>query len=175
MSYVDFQEVKKNVSVTDAIDLLGLDMKFQNNQWRGQCPACQGSERGLVITPSKDVYYCFSDDKGGDVISLVAHVRDCSLKQAALFLQGEPTSSTKPKVEEKTVSLKPLEYLEADHPAVEALGFEPEDAERLGVGYAKRGYHRGLVAVPVRTDDGTLVGYVGVTEAKLPKDWRWGE
>ena len=27
------------------------------------------------------------------------------------------------------------------------------------------------VAVPVRLEDGTLAGYVGITEAKLPKEW----
>ena len=46
-----------------------------------------------------------------------------------------------------------------------------EDAERLGWGYAPRGVLRGKVAIPIRTDDGTLCGYVGVTEVALPPKW----
>ena len=67
--------------------------------------------------------------------------------------------------------LEPLQCLEHDHPAVEAVGFDPETAERLGIGYAGRGTMRGTVAIPVRLPDGTLAGYIGITEAKLPKEW----
>ena len=37
--------------------------------------------------------------------------------------------------------------------------------------YAPRGTLRGTVAVPIRTKDGMLVGYIGITEAKLPPRW----
>jgi hypothetical protein len=61
----------------------------------------------------------------------------------------------------------------ATHPAVAALGFEPEDAQALGIGYAGRGIMRGLVAIAVRLEDGSLAGYVGVEEiAKLPPRWQ---
>jgi hypothetical protein len=33
---------------------------------------------------------------------------------------------------------------------------------------------RGTVAVPVRLPDGSLAGYVGITEAKLPTKWHLG-
>jgi hypothetical protein len=51
---------------------------------------------------------------------------------------------------------------------VEALGLDPETAETLGIGYAGRGMMKEYVAVPVRPS-GELTGYIGVTEAKLPK------
>jgi hypothetical protein len=36
---------------------------------------------------------------------------------------------------------------------------------------ANRGIMRGHVAVPIRLQDGTLAGYIGITEAKLPPRW----
>jgi hypothetical protein len=64
--------------------------------------------------------------------------------------------------------LKPLEYLEAENPAVVAAGFDPEEAAKLGIGYAGKGIMRGTVAVPIRDETGTLLGYIGVTEARCP-------
>lgn len=66
----------------------------------------------------------------------------------------------------------PLTYLEADHSAVEILGLNAEDAAALGIGYAKRGIMRGLVAVPIRREDGLIAGYIGINEARLPTDWK---
>jgi hypothetical protein len=34
---------------------------------------------------------------------------------------------------------------------------------------------KGLVAVPVRLEDGTLAGYHGITEAKLPRKFQLGD
>jgi hypothetical protein len=54
---------------------------------------------------------------------------------------------------------------------VDAVGFDPETAKALGIGYASKGLMRGTVAVPIRLEDGTLTGYLGITEAKLPPKW----
>jgi len=66
-----------------------------------------------------------------------------------------------------------LDYLIHDHEAVVALGIEPEDAKRLGCGYAPRGLMKGTVAWPVRLSDGTLVGYVGCNDVILPPRWNF--
>jgi hypothetical protein len=52
--------------------------------------------------------------------------------------------------------------------ASEAVGFDADTAAALGIGYASRGTMKGLVLIPLRTDSGALVGYAGVSEAKLP-------
>jgi DNA primase len=169
--FIDFGELKERVSIEDAMKLLDLNMKQSGKQYRGQCPTCEGSDRGLVITPDKGVYYCFSEAKGGDCIALAAHIKGCSAKEAAQFLSGpvpEERTQERPKSSE---GFKPLEYLDPDHEAVEAVGFEPEDARALGIGYAPRGVLRGTVAVPMRNTDGSIAGYIGITEAKLPPKW----
>lgn len=184
MSFVEFKEIKQRVSIEDAIKKLGLKMREGNNQLRSPCPRCkEGGDRALVVTPSKSAYFCFADKKGGDQIALVAHIMDCSVRDAAVFLAGgnctvpstvHSTKSTVPESEggkrgERT--LAPLSYLEPDHDAVTAVGFDPEFCRAQGIGYATRGIMRGTVAVPIRDEQGTLLGYIGITEAKLPSDF----
>ncbi len=175
--FVDFQQIKEEVPIERAISFLNLDMKESGSQFRGQCPVCGGNERGLVITPDKGVFYCFSAKKGGDVIALVAHIEEIGMKTAAEQLAeryctvGTVQSRTVPQEtrgKEGERTLQPLGYLESGHEAVTAVGFEQKDAEAIGIGYASKGLMRGYVAVPIRLPDGTLVGYIGVTEAKLP-------
>ena len=64
--------------------------------------------------------------------------------------------------------MQPLSYLQADHEAVVAVGFDVEVAKALGIGYSPKGLMRGTVAVPVRDEHGQLMGYIGITEATLP-------
>ena len=133
--------------------------------------------RSLVVTPAKNVFYCFNAQEGGDVIALYAHAEGLNVRDAAaaleeLYCTSTGTSNSQPVPERReakeTQKLQPLSYLDAEHEAVLAVGFDPIDAELLGIGYAKKGIMRGTVAVPVRLEDGSLVGYIGVTEATLP-------
>ena len=173
MSFVDFAEVKANNPIEDVADRLGLELKKSGNQLRGQCPSGEGGERAFVVTPGKGVWYSFALEKGGDVIALVSLVNGCSAKEAAQFLSGTVPQerSTDQSKGASERGFRALEYLIEDHAAVEALGFEAEIAGQLGVGYAPRGIMRGKVAIPIRTEDGTLAGYIGIEEAVLPPKW----
>ena len=59
---------------------------------------------------------------------------------------------------------------EADHITVKRSGC-PKTAEALGIGYAPKGMMKGYVAIPIRLPTGELTGYIGMTEAKLPKEF----
>jgi len=174
MSFVDFAEVKANNPIEDVVERLGLELKKSGNQLRGKCPSGEGGERAFVVTPSKGVWYSFAEEKGGDVLALVQLVNGCSAKEAAQFLTGDTVPLEKRGKRESTEGdgrgFRPLDYLVADHAAVEAIGLE-EVADALGIGYAPRGMMRGKVAIPIRTEDGTLAGYIGITEATLPPKW----
>lgn len=187
---VDFSELKQKLKIEDVAAWLNLEMKVSGNQLRGACPYCQtGGPRALAITPSKGSWYCFAGGKGGDVIGLTAHIHGTGQKEAAEELAGTflnrnfqternspkgnvPQHSPQPRQEPRSDVLEPLTYLEASHPAVEAVGLSAADAEALGIGYSPRGIMRGLVAVPVRLENGDLAGYIGLNEiAKLPPRW----
>ena len=174
--YVDFNVIKEAVNIEKTAQLLGLQVSKSSNQLRAPCPICKtGGDRALAITPAKNLFYCFASQQGGDQIQLAAHIRGETAKDAAEWLMG--TVQVPVTVQNSTVSknhakegpgFQPLDYLEAGHPAVEAVGFDLEAAETIGIGYAGRGIMRGTVAVPIRLPDGTLAGYIGITEAKLP-------
>ena len=180
--YVDFQDLKSRVRIEHVIPMLGLKMKDHQGQHRGACPVCKsGGDRALVITEVKASFYCFAAKKGGDVISLVSHIRGIGQREAAeeiarhfgLLGDEKSTVPTVPQEQKEGSTLSPLSYLQHDHPLLDALGIEPEDAERIGIGFAPKGLMSGYVAVPVRLPDGSLVGYIGIQEAKVPKAWRY--
>ncbi len=45
--FIDFEEIKKTVSLEDAIAKLGLEMKKSGKQFRGPCPVCRSGESAL--------------------------------------------------------------------------------------------------------------------------------
>lgn len=179
--FVDFAALKEKVSFGQTVSILKLNLKQSGNQWRGQCPVCGGADRGLVVTDGKG-WYCFSAVKGGDQIALVAHVLNCPVKEAAQFLAeragirtGTSIPSTSPRQTvpesengDETQKFAPLSYLQPSHAAVDAIGFSEDICTRVGIGFAPKGILRGLVAVPIRDEHGTLLGYIGISEAKLP-------
>jgi DNA primase len=176
---LNFQQIKADFPIEKVVELLALDVtKQRNGQLRGICPIHDGNDpRGFVVTPARNLWYCFKSCGGGDQLALIAKVRKCSPKQAAEWLTGdvggtsthraEPSSGTVP----ESGSFLPLTYLEADHEAVTAVGLEPEIAELIGAGYAPRGTMKGSVLVPIRLPTGELIGYLGVTECLTPQKW----
>jgi DNA primase len=188
--FIDFKEVKRLVSVERAMIYLSLKgLKAEQGSYRGECPSCKDSgSRALVITPEKESFYCHHAKKGGDVISLVAHLHGTSMKESASWLLDrhgktkEKATVPQKKVEERPKSpgisknenpgnFQPLSHLQFDHENVRAIGISAEDAERLGIGYTARGLLKGHVCIPVRLEDGTLSGYVGIQSGKVPKEW----
>src|SRR5712691_4032170 len=154
MAYLDFDAIKRETTFAQAIALLGLTLKQTGQSVRGPCPCGSGGDRALVITEGKG-FYCFGAQKGGDVIALVAHVKDIPVKEAAAILankngtdSGRNSTSSRDEGTGTVPGLKPLD-LDHEHDAVIALGFEPADAAALGIGYASKGIMRGLVAVPL--------------------------
>jgi len=178
MSYVDFGALKERVTIEQAVGILGLSLKNNGHQLRGPCPAClQGGDRALVVTPAKGLFYCFSKRAGGDQIALAAHIRGITVKDAAAFLAGTSTStgtSTSPRPSgtvpvpatvpsDQKGQLKPLDYLQPQHEAVQALGISAETCQAFGAGYAPKGIMRGRLAIPVHDRTGTLLAYCGRT------------
>ncbi len=172
--FVDFQFLKQNVKIEDAIALIGLKVIQTGDQLRAPCPTCEsGGDRALVVTPHKSVFYCFAAGQGGDVIALTSHIKGIGMKEAAEFLAVNFTEardltsshskatvlSTVPK--NKKAGLNPLTYLQPDHPGVQALGVSKETAEHFGAGYAPKGIMRGRLAIPIHDGNGQLIAYCG--------------
>jgi hypothetical protein len=159
----DFAELKKRITLEQVFSLLSIPMKRTGkDNLRGNCPFCGCSgERGFSATPSKDLVQCFGkcNRKGWDIISLYSDIKKCSLKQAGDELDAHFAVHT---------TAKELDYLVFN----EHVPLTEEDAQEVGIGYAPKGTLRGMVAVPLRRADGTIVRYMGIpvgTEVKIGK------
>jgi DNA primase len=180
MAFYDYEAIKRDISIERAMVYLKLKFHKEAAQWRGACPTCGGDDRTLAINHERNVFHCKAADIGGSVLDLVMHVKECRLKEAAQFLLDnfeKKTALTTPKKNKertKPEGFEPLSHLAHEHESVQDLGFPVEVAESIGIGFASRGLMRSFVAIPLRKDDGTLVGYIGIppgTKAKVPSTW----
>lgn len=170
---IDFGELKQRVSIERAAEMLGIKLTKSGPQLRGSCPICKaGGDRAFVITPAKGLYFCFGAcGKGGDAITMAANVRGCSLREAAEFLAGKEGARAAPAkgdssrndspqpVTEK--GFRPLDYLQASHETVQALGVSAETCAEFGAGFAPKGIMRGRFAIPIHDRAGALLAYGG--------------
>ena len=187
--FVDFANLKTHVRIEHAVQALGLVMRQNGPQWRGACPACkQGGERALAVNTEKQSYYCFSEKKGGDLISLAAHIRGESQKDAAHFLaqrfgnsetvhrapvHRSTSSITAPPAQSRKPSFDAEAYaktLDPAHAALEPLGVSSDTLRQFKAGYSAAGINRGRLALPVHDRSGAVVCYCGrsLTQEQQP-------
>ena len=171
---IDFAEVKQRVSLEQVVGILDIKWKQKGNQFRAGCPQCRkGDDRVLVVTLGKG-FACWSGGgsapvASGDQIGLYAHVTGCSNYDAAQALaerfirDRSPTPAPqKAAPEALEQGIAPLDYLEADHEALDLLGLASSVCEAVGIGFARKGTMAGRVCVPIRLPNGVLIGYVGI-------------
>lgn len=86
--HVDFKALRQRIHIERVLDMLGIRLKKTGVQLRGSCPiCCTASDRCFVVTPALNRFWCFGDcQHGGDVIELVAQVKQVSHKEAAYLL-----------------------------------------------------------------------------------------
>lgn len=167
------------------------NLKRDGNKLVGPCPVHKGdSPRSFHVDLEKNLWHCFTKcQKGGNQIDLVAAMEDCSIRDAALKLQavfgapGEqprapekgpcsekkeappPEKAVPTSDEEVPAENPPLDVklsLAPDHPhLIQDRGLKVETVQHFGIGYCSRGILRGMIAIPIQDDEGTLVAYAG--------------
>ena len=177
-TFVDFAALKERVSLHQGMQMLGLTLKQSGAQYRGACPVHGGGDRTLVVTPGKG-FYCFAEKKGGDVIQLVAHVKQIANREAAEEIDRhfgislttpKPQSPSErppaPQAREQRQGFDPAAYaarLDPSADALQALGLAPETYKAFSAGYASGGVNRGKLALPLHDRAGTCIAYFGRT------------
>jgi hypothetical protein len=180
MANVDFAELKARVSIADVLSMLKVtNLRNSGGALRGPCPICGGdaTDRHFIVTPGKG-WYCHGTCKnGGDIIKLVATVRQIDVRTAALAIQehfggtvhGATVHRTKCTVPEGNRSgpqlQQILERLQPEHEAVQKLGVSPQTASDFESGFERAGLLRGRYSVTLRDLRGTLTGFVGIPVA----------
>lgn len=186
MAYkLDFDDIRARVSIERVAEWLGV--AGLNERLRGECPLCHSTkDNPFTLTPSKGMWGCFACGKKGNIFHFVMHMREVELKDAAQLIHDHFLGTVQSKDRDSTVQrdstvrgtdgergLKPLEYLDAEHPGVDAVGFDQDFATKHGIGYASKGIARGHVLIPFRDETGVLLGYIGTTEELwLPKEFK---
>jgi DNA primase len=179
MPFVDFAELKTRVSIDQAAQMLGLNLKLHGNQYRADCPVCKtGGDRALIVSPTKGLFYCFAAKLGGDAIALTAHIRGLSVKDAADQLNrafGTVQNSTgtvsknratapQAQAARKQSAFDPEAYaarLDAAHASLAPLGISAETLTDWRAGYASSGTNRGRLAIALHDRDGNILGFAG--------------
>lgn len=88
--WVDFKEVKANVSIEQVLNYYGIPYKeARGNKLLLACPLHEGDNpRAFHVDLSKNVFKCFTGcKKGGNVLDLMMALEDLPIRDAALRLQ----------------------------------------------------------------------------------------
>lgn len=76
-----------NVPITDIASRY-TKLRKVGKRFVGLCPFHKEKNPSFTIYPQTNSFYCFSCQKGGNVVNLVRLLRDCSFKEAVLYLIG---------------------------------------------------------------------------------------
>lgn len=180
--WVSFAEIKSQVKLEEVLRSYGVDWLRPSGpqQYRGPCPIHQGQgTEAFHANLVRGVFHCFACGAGGNVLDFVAAMEGCSVREAALRLQGfhgfgkcsagvpESRAAGRKLVTEKREVNPPLGFsLDVDptHTYLARRWLDPITVDRFGVGYyGKRGLMSGRIAIPIHDDQGRLVAYCGRT------------
>ena len=185
--WVDFRELRQSLDIEQvltsyhvSLERVGLD------QLRGPCPlpthSSKRSRESFSVDTAKNVWACHSASccearqgrVGGNVLDLVACLEGCSIRQAALRLQGEwHEAGMRGKSQRASKGSSGSRGLDRLHPVSFSLrlGWHPYQEERavdpataawFGVGYyAGAGFLRHRIVFPIQDQEGQLVAYAG--------------
>ena len=173
-SYVDFQELKARATIQQVLDMLEVkNLKRHGDTLRGHCPCCkEGNDRAFVVTPAKNIYYCFAEKKSGDIIELASRFwripqREAAGRIAKHFGAPEPGGDRPAEPAETTprsgFDAKAYQAsLEPGHPGLRECGISEQTIRAFGGGHCSRGVHRGRLVVPIYTFGGDILGFMGL-------------
>ena len=192
--WIDFTELKRQVSIRDVLARYGfMDGLHEKKPGKlvGPCPI-HGGKNGTSfnVDADKNVFHCFSECGGGNVLDLVMKIEGCTIRDAGEKLsdwfglsyerrkKGGPTpqsakhTSPKPAAAVHTSERnsadganppleRPLKDLNPDHPYLVQRGLTVPTIKLFGIGYCTRGLMRGRIAIPIHDEHGDLVAYAG--------------
>src|SRR6185369_3379141 len=194
------QTVKEAVSMEAVLAHYNVSLRrLSATSLRGDCPLPSHSSKvsiqSFAVQTAKNVWSCHSAScsggaggkRGGSIIDFVAAMESCTIREAALKLQGwfdisgassreSAAPSPKPagrsecgsKGSGESIALvnKPLRFflrdIDLSHPYLAGRGISQETAFHFGVGgFSGKGSMRGRVVIPIHNGQGELVAYAG--------------
>lgn len=82
------QEIKNRIDIVEVISDF-VSLKKVGNNYRGLSPFTNEKTPSFYVSPSKDIFKCFSSGKGGDAISFVMEVEGINYIEALKYLASK--------------------------------------------------------------------------------------
>ena len=204
-NWVDFKAIKEAVTIGQLLDRYGVKLKRSGKELRDRCPIHQGDGTDTFhANTEKYAFHCFSCQSKGNVLDFVAAMEKCSVRSAALKIQGwyeiDGTATTMQAVDERQPQSPPakeevggrgepnrplgfrLQGIDYTHPYLAKRDIDPETAEYFGIGfYSGKGSMSGRIVIPIENDKGELIAYAGRSidgsepKYKLPSGFKKGQ
>jgi DNA primase len=92
----EIERLKTEVSVERLVEASGIALKKSGKDKIGLCPFHEDKEASLVVTPSKNLWHCFSCQIGGGPIDWVIKSRGVSFRHAVELLRADPALVAEP-------------------------------------------------------------------------------
>lgn len=80
-----FTYLKTKITILDVVSEY-TSVKKAGLYYKGQCPFHSEKTASFTVSPHKEIYYCFGCHAGGDVISFIARIENCTQIEAAKHL-----------------------------------------------------------------------------------------
>src|SRR4029078_7820197 len=80
-----FSYLKTRVAILDVISEYAT-LKKAGLYWKGQCPFHSEKTASFTVSPHKEIFYCFGCHVGGDVITFIGKLENCTPMEAAKHL-----------------------------------------------------------------------------------------
>ncbi len=77
-----FNFIKERVSILTVINEQ-VSLKKAGFYWKGRCPFHDEKTGSFTVSPHREIFYCFGCHAGGDVITFVSKIENCSQLEAA--------------------------------------------------------------------------------------------
>jgi DNA primase len=153
-----FNYLKGRLSILDVIGEY-THLKKAGTYWKGHCPFHSEKTASFTVSPHKEIFYCFGCHIGGDVITFISKVENCSAMEAVHHLAERygielpHELNAEAKIEDKKhyydlcklVATWCHEQLKKSPPALHYLlkrGFTKEIMQQFSIGYFPGGYLR---------------------------------
>jgi len=151
MFMIDANSIENLKQRLDIVDVVGhyLELKKNGANWKCVCPFHDDSNPSLVVSPSKQIYHCFSCGAGGDPIKFVMEYEKLSypetlekLANIYNFSLSYTSNDGKPQIDRKLLENLNLFYrknLDKNAQALEYIkqrGIGEASVEKFELGYA---------------------------------------
>ena len=80
-----FSFIKSHVSIVDVIGEY-TSLKRAGTYFKSRCPFHHEKTASFTVSPHKEIFYCFGCHAGGDVITFISKIENCTQLEAARFL-----------------------------------------------------------------------------------------